>query len=61
MKYEITPGEIHNRISRFQKKLQDSDIQGAIITQNTDLYYFSGTIQRVPVIYTSGWRTGTGS
>ena len=47
MKYEITPPrEIHNRISRFQKKLQGSDIPGTIITQNTDLYYFSGTIQR---------------
>ncbi len=47
MKYECTPrGEIGQRIARFQELLQQHDIQGALISQNVDLFYFSGTIQR---------------
>lgn len=47
MKYECTPREeIGQRIARFQELLQQHDIQGALISQNVDLFYFSGTIQR---------------
>ena len=37
--------EIECRISNFQLSLQEMDLDGAFILQNTDLYYFSGTIQ----------------
>jgi Xaa-Pro aminopeptidase len=47
MEYQHTPREeIQSRIARFQKSLQDSDIDGALISQNVDLFYFAGTIQR---------------
>lgn len=47
MEYTHTPREeIESRIARFQKSLQDSDIAGALISQNVDLFYFAGTIQR---------------
>jgi Xaa-Pro dipeptidase len=47
MEYQCTPREeIQSRIARFQKLLQDSDIAGALISQNVDLFYFAGTIQR---------------
>lgn len=47
MEYECTPrNEILSRIARFQKLLQDSEIAGALISQNADLFYFAGTIQR---------------
>ena len=47
IKYQCTPREeIQSRIARFQKLLQDNDIIGALISQNVDLFYFTGTIQR---------------
>jgi len=47
MEYQHTPREeIQSRIARFQESLQDSDIAGALISQNVDLFYFAGTIQR---------------
>lgn len=46
MEYECTPREeIQSRIFRFQKSLQDNNVDGALISQNVDLFYFSGTIQ----------------
>lgn len=45
--YELTPWEeIHSRIARFQEVLRNDDIGGALISQNVDLFYFAGTIQR---------------
>lgn len=38
--------EINHRIGRFQAVLQAKAVDGALILQNTDLYYFSGTIQQ---------------
>jgi Xaa-Pro aminopeptidase len=38
--------EIHGRIARLQTALQDQQADGALIVQNSDLYYFSGTIQQ---------------
>lgn len=41
-----TPGnELYGRIEKFQKRLQEDDIAGALIVQNADLFYFSGTCQ----------------
>lgn len=37
--------EIEGRIRNFQLSLQEMDLDGAFILQNTDLFYFSGTIQ----------------
>jgi Xaa-Pro aminopeptidase len=43
----LTPStEIESRISRLQLKLQEKNIDGALILQNTDLFYFSGTTQQ---------------
>ncbi len=38
--------ELEQRISGLQDGLKKSGIDGAIIVQNADLFYFSGTIQR---------------
>lgn len=38
--------EIDCRINRLQQRLQQEGIDGALILQNTDLFYFSGTIQQ---------------
>jgi len=37
--------EIESRIRKFQSGLQKTDLDGAFILQNADLFYFSGTIQ----------------
>jgi Xaa-Pro dipeptidase len=43
---EILPEqEITSRISNFQSSLKEVGLEGAFILQNTDLFYFSGTIQ----------------
>jgi Xaa-Pro dipeptidase len=43
---ELTPPEeIHSRITRFQKLLIEKEIDLALILQNVDLFYFTGTIQ----------------
>lgn len=39
-------GELDRRIARLQKSLKHSGIEGAVIVQNADLFYFTGTIQR---------------
>ncbi|MFC1958971.1 aminopeptidase P family N-terminal domain-containing protein, partial [Chloroflexota bacterium] len=47
MRYELTPrDEIQSRAARFQESLRENGLDGAIITQNADLFYLSGTIQR---------------
>jgi Xaa-Pro aminopeptidase len=38
--------EIRHRIEQFQFHLLTNEIDGAIIVQNSDLFYFSGTIQQ---------------
>jgi len=41
----FTPSrEIKNRIAQFQKLLTSNEIDGGIIIQNSDLFYFTGTI-----------------
>ncbi|MDJ0781192.1 MAG: Xaa-Pro peptidase family protein [Desulfosarcinaceae bacterium] len=44
---QYTPAaELENRIQRLQRLLRAQDIDGALILQNTDLFYFAGTIQQ---------------
>lgn len=38
--------ELDLRISKFQEILKQKKIDGAVIIQNADLFYFAGTIQR---------------
>jgi Xaa-Pro dipeptidase len=43
----LTPGEeIENRISAFQEILVDQGLEAALIYQNMDLFYLSGTMQQ---------------
>ena len=42
----LTPrSELDQRISRFQTALAEQGLDGALISQNVDLFYFSGTMQ----------------
>jgi len=44
--HELTPkSEIETRINKLQKTLKEADIDGAVITQFIDLFYFTGTSQ----------------
>jgi Xaa-Pro dipeptidase len=38
--------ELYERIKKFQIHLKRKNIDGALIIQNTDLFYFAGTIQQ---------------
>jgi Xaa-Pro aminopeptidase len=38
--------ELDTRIQRFQERLQDAGVDGALILHRADLFYFSGTIQQ---------------
>ena len=43
---QYTPrGELYDRIKRFQEHLFKNNIDGALILQKADLFYFSGTCQ----------------
>jgi len=44
-KFTVPQSEIENRIKKIQKALQDNGIDGVLIVQRMDLYYFSGTAQ----------------
>ena len=41
----FTPAEYQERINRFQAVLKSKGIDLAIISQNTDLYYYTGSVQ----------------
>ena len=42
-----TPGsELTKRIDALKRLLETSGIEGALILQNADLFYFAGTIQQ---------------
>ena len=44
---QITPlDELKGRVARLQKKLRDGGLDGAIIMENTDLFYFAGSMQQ---------------
>ena len=43
----ITPlTELTDRFQRFQKCLREQEVDAAILVQNSDLFYFTGSIQR---------------
>ena len=42
---ELMPTEIESRIGNLQKKLMEQAADGAIILQQSDLFYFTGTMQ----------------
>ena len=45
--YELTPSdEISRRIKRLQEEMAKKEIDLALVIQNVDLFYFSGSIQR---------------
>ncbi len=44
--YSTPKTEIDDRIEKLQRHLLHEGIDGALILQNTDLFYFSGTIQQ---------------
>lgn len=48
--FQVPLYEINNRLARFQAMLAQKDIDAAIIRQNTDLYYFTGTVQDAHLI-----------
>lgn len=42
---KVPAEEVKERINRFQTKLKEAQLDGALITQNVDLYYLTGTMQ----------------
>lgn len=46
----FTKPELMNRVSRFQTLLQSSEIEVALFSTNSDLFYFTGSIQRGIVV-----------
>jgi Xaa-Pro dipeptidase len=42
----VPSAEIESRIARFQQDLQQQRLDGALILQNSDLFYLCGTIQQ---------------
>jgi len=49
--HHFTPGEeLYGRIGRFQERLRAAGVGGALIMQNADLFYFSGTCQNAHLL-----------
>jgi Xaa-Pro dipeptidase len=45
--FELTPPEeIHARTKALQRKMEETGVDLALILQNVDLFYFTGTLQR---------------
>jgi Xaa-Pro aminopeptidase len=44
--YNIPRPELENRLRKLQLHMTENNIDGTLIMQNTDLYYFSGTAQQ---------------
>jgi Xaa-Pro aminopeptidase len=42
----VPPSEIELRIAKLQRRLAKGSIDGVLILQHTDMYYFAGTIQQ---------------
>jgi Xaa-Pro dipeptidase len=41
----VPAGEIHERVERFQRLLRETGIELALLRQNADVYYLTGTVQ----------------
>ncbi len=48
--HKVPPSEIANRLAVFQSLLVRNEIDVAIVRQNADLYYFTGTVQDAHLI-----------
>lgn len=53
MENRVLKSEIDSRIARFQKQLAGAGIDAALIFQNADLLYFTGTLQQGALIIPS--------
>ena len=52
--------ELEGRIEKLQKKLDKNNINGALILQKADLFYFAGTIQDAHLyVPCDNWICGT--
>jgi len=38
--------ELENRVNRFQERLQQEDLEGALLRERIDLFYFAGSMQQ---------------
>ncbi|RLA84597.1 MAG: aminopeptidase P family protein [Deltaproteobacteria bacterium] len=45
MSLKVPQEEIRRRIERLRKRMEENDVEGALIFQNVDLFYFTGTMQ----------------
>lgn len=45
LEYLVPPSDVKGRITAFQKKLDESDVAVAWIEHQTDLYYYTGSMQ----------------
>lgn len=44
---QLTPREeLESRVGRFQERLRQEELQGAILTEKVDLFYFAGSMQQ---------------
>ncbi|MEN6486074.1 MAG: Xaa-Pro peptidase family protein [Syntrophobacteraceae bacterium] len=53
---KVPAGEIADRIVTLQSLLLENDVDAAVIRQNADLYYFSGTVQDAHLIVPAAGR-----
>ncbi len=52
---DLTPKEeIENRLNQFRQRLADEGISYAVIVQNVDLFYFTGTLQKGVLVVSPG-------
>lgn len=45
MEKELKASEIAQRLLKLQRKLQEKNLDGCLITSNVNLYYYAGTVQ----------------
>ena len=49
MDFTTPPSEIDTRIDHLKQRLDKAGFDAALILQNSDLFYFTGTLQQVPL------------
>src|SRR5690349_8547679 len=54
--FQVPASEIASRLVAFQSILQKQGIDAAIIRQNADMYYFTGTVQDAHLIVPASGR-----
>ena len=49
--YQLVPAtEVERRLGAFQEALRDHELDGAVLVQSVDLYYFTGTTQNAHLV-----------